>query len=832
MGKKNYLFYLRIVLTVIGVVCLITALVMLAYYIEDDNENKTPENPSIVEHKVMFLSSYNPLYFTFYEQEKGLKEVLYGEGIEYDVFFMDTKRYNSDEDILAFYEYFKTKVIEDDPEYEAVLIGDDDALNFAIKYQDELFSGLPLVFFGINDLQFAQNSALNPMITGFYEKDYLQETLQIAKSTMPERKHYVALHDMSAAGKADVKIFYSFQDRYQDIKFTDIDTSKFTEDELVEELHNLPEDSILFYMTCYNDADNKTYSMLNRTTMIVSNTSVPIMRNYPGGRDMGVLGGTYMDFSAQTHAAAQIVVELLKEGKDISDYGLFIDTPSKTEFNYPLMQKYGINERKLPLETEYVNRPVGFYDMYKDLLSVACLMMLSMVLFMSVVYIAFRNEKSNYEKLVESKNAIEESRKQLKYQAEHDYFLDLLNRRSMVDFFNTNLTAEQTYSVFMLDLDGFKSINESYGHEVGDEILMTIAEALRNFADEHDLIIGRYGGDEFLFLNTKGHMDANSEIIKDIKCLFNKPFFTDNVNIVLSVSIGISNSDRVIEPSQNIINAEIAMYEAKERGRNMVFVYADEMKDKVNEEANILAHLSRAFEEDGFYMQYQPKVRTKTKEVVGYEALVRLKDNSYPPGVFIPIIEKSGWVTKLGRLITSLVIEQLHEWTEQGKELKPVSINYSSMQINDIGYSKFLMDMLKKYDVEPKYIEIEITESLLLNHSDQTDNLFKQFKENNIKLLLDDFGTGYSSLAYLIYMPVDVIKLAKSIVDAYLVEGKDDFIRDVIQLVHDIHKDITIEGVEDEHQYERLKELNADTIQGFYFSSPLDAELAIDFKVE
>jgi EAL domain-containing protein (putative c-di-GMP-specific phosphodiesterase class I) len=299
----------------------------------------------------------------------------------------------------------------------------------------------------------------------------------------------------------------------------------------------------------------------------------------------------------------------------------------------------------------------------------------------------------------------------------------------------------------------------------------------------------------------------------------------------MSASIGISNSDGETTPEQHVINAEIAMYEAKIRGKNMVFVYAEDMKNKLILESNIKSAFLKAFDSDGFYLMYQPKISASSKEVIGYEALVRLKDSPYGPGVFIPVIEKSGWTIKLGRLITKLVVEQLHAWQEEGKTIHPVSLNFSSRQIHDLGYCNYLKKLLLQYKVDPKYVQIEITESLLLEESSRTSDLFKSFQTMNIKLLLDDFGTGYSSLAYLTYVPVDDVKLDKSLVDTYLTDGKEDFIRDVISLVHDIGKTITIEGVEHEWQYLKLAEFNADTIQGYFFSKPLNADEAIDFKV-
>ena len=173
-----------------------------------------------------------------------------------------------------------------------------------------------------------------------------------------------------------------------------------------------------------------------------------------------------------------------------------------------------------------------------------------------------------------------------------------------------------------------------------------------------------------------------------------------------------------------------------------------------------------------------------------------------------------------------MAIKQLAEWRSQGISLHPISINYSSNQINDSGYVKFLKGLLKKYDIDPKYVEIEITEGLFMESTWQAGNLFVQFQAMGIKLLMDDFGTGYSSLSYLTYIPVDILKLDRSLVTNYLVDGKDAFIRDVINLTHDLGKKMVIEGVEEEWQFERLKEFGADVIQGYYFSRPLPPDQA------
>ena len=296
--------------------------------------------------------------------------------------------------------------------------------------------------------------------------------------------------------------------------------------------------------------------------------------------------------------------------------------------------------------------------------------------------------------------------------------------------------------------------------------------------------------------------------------------------------MGASCSDEITAPDQHIINAEGAMYEAKVRGKNGLVIYDDDMKKKAQEEIVIKEKLQHAFDNDGFFMLYQPQIDSQTKKVSGYEALVRMKEPGIYPGQFIPVAERSGWIWRIGRITTELVIKQLAAWRDEGKELHPVSVNYSSNQLNDHGYVGFVEDLLKKYDIPPNLLEIEITEGLFLEKSALADEIFRRFKDLGIRLLMDDFGTGYSSLGYLTYIPVDVIKLDKSLVDTYLVDGKDSFIKNIIHLMHDLDKEMIIEGVEEEWQFNRLREFGADTIQGYFFSKPIPADEAIVFQTK
>ena len=832
MERKELLQKIRTASISVSTVCLIFAFVFLLNFVSiKDDVHEESQYPLDVSHRVLFISSFNPLYFTYDAQITGLEKSLYPRGIEYDVVYMDVKKHGSDEEILAFHDFLKARLKENFP-YEAIILGDDAALKFALKYQNELFPRLPLIFFGINDLSLAGKAALNPLITGFHESSYLSQELDLALKLFPDTQTLVTLHDNSEAGQADmINFFIAYAPRAMKYAYLDLDTSKMSQAELIDSIKNLPPKSLLFYMACYSDEDGKEYSIRSRTNLLRTYApEVPIFRNYEGGEGQGVLGGIFMNFEDQCRMVGETVAKVVT-GTDISTIPIELKTPGRSIFDYALVKKYNLDFSLIPEDTIWYNRPESFMERYGQILPIAVLITLALLLLIASSQItAFQVRMTNHE-LQLSHDSLMHSQELLRYQAEYDEILDILNRRTITEWMIENLTKNQVYSVMIVDIDGFKELNENYGHQIADSILQYLVALFKSMSQDGDWKIARYGGDEFLLLIQNEHLDKDQMTVKKILEGIRAPIPLGDETLSITASVGISNSDGITTPEQHIINAEIAMYESKDHGRNGVSVFGDEMKEKMREENRIKIKLSEAFESDGFYMLYQPQINAKTKEVSGYEALVRMKEPGIYPGQFIPVAERSGWIWKIGRITTELAIRQLSEWRKAGRTLHPVSVNFSSNQLNDQGYIDFVRELLEKYDVPPEFLEIEITEGLFLEKSALADQIFKRFKSLGIRLLMDDFGTGYSSLGYLTYIPVDVIKLDKSLVDAYLVDGKDSFIRNIIRLMHDLNKEMIIEGVEEEWQFDRLREFGADTIQGYYFSKPIPADEAINFKV-
>ena len=430
------------------------------------------------------------------------------------------------------------------------------------------------------------------------------------------------------------------------------------------------------------------------------------------------------------------------------------------------------------------------------------------------------------------KREVEDEKELLNYETTHDADLRIWRRRLAIPLLAKMMRATKVWSVAMADIDGFRNVNSTYGTHMADKVLVVITERLKTLAGQRNIELIRYAGDEFLFLVPDELLNSEHPVIQEILQAFSEPIIFGNIFMKLSASIGISLPGSADGAEHLIANAEDAMDEARKRGRNQVFIYSDALKDRASREHAISENLLDAIENQKLFMLYQPKVNAKTRQVSGYEALVRIKDSDIGPAQFIPVAEKNGWIWRVGRITTELTIRQLAVWRSLGYTLHPVSINYSSSQLSDSNYYDFLEKALQRYNIPSDLVEIEITENVFLDKTAHAEILFENFRKLGIKLLMDDFGTGYSALGYLTYIPVDIIKLDRTLVNHFLVQGRDSLISDVINLVHDLGKEIVVEGVENKWQYERLRSFGADAIQGYYFSKPIPPKDAIEFRAK
>jgi diguanylate cyclase (GGDEF)-like protein len=409
----------------------------------------------------------------------------------------------------------------------------------------------------------------------------------------------------------------------------------------------------------------------------------------------------------------------------------------------------------------------------------------------------------------------------INFSIEYDYLTNLPNRIGLISKLKRILSKNQDGAVILLDLDNYKFINNTFGHSHGDLILKEIADRIINITDDA-LTLFRFGGDEFLILIEYHDLESRVLCVIDkIYNIFHQPFKVNGIEKQIQFSMGIAAFPHdSIDFNQLIIFAETAMYKVKESGKNNHVFFSQSMHDELNGKLEIEYILKDALKNNGFKLVYQPQVDSETGTIVGYEALLRLKNHFMSPIQFIPIAEEFGMIKTIGRWVTKEAISQLRLWKNAGLEDRFISINFSSKQICDEGYIDFLNETLHDFDVEPNLLEIEITESILIEEKYQSISFINRLKDSGVCIALDDFGTGYSSINYLTYLPLTKIKLDKSLIDKSFLNPESKLLENIITLIKNLNLKITAEGIENRLQLDYLKTCKCDLVQGYFFSRP------------
>jgi diguanylate cyclase (GGDEF)-like protein/PAS domain S-box-containing protein len=395
------------------------------------------------------------------------------------------------------------------------------------------------------------------------------------------------------------------------------------------------------------------------------------------------------------------------------------------------------------------------------------------------------------------------------------------------------LRHNKKVGILSLDIDNFKYLNESYGHNFGDNFLKVVAEILTSSIRNYD-IIAREGGDEFLIALPDLENEADAAVICElINSYLVNPVQVDNHIVFTSMSIGIAifpNDGK--EPESLIKNADNALHLAKKKGKNTFSFYTPSLQASVMHRLDMENNLRVALLENQFEVYYQPKVDIRQKSVLGLEALIRWKHpikGSIPPSNFISLAEETGLIVSIGDWIFLKTIQKIAEFEKLGMEIE-ISVNLSTKQFKHESLIKNLKKLLIEYSINPKLLEIEITESSLIDNADLAIEILYQIHDLGVQIAIDDFGTGYSSLAYLKKFPVKTLKIDRSfIMDLEQDEDSQVIVKAVINLGHNLGLQVVAEGAETADQCRILKDLNVDMIQGFYYSKPLPEKSLLEF---
>ncbi|MBE6068105.1 MAG: EAL domain-containing protein [Clostridium lundense] len=434
-------------------------------------------------------------------------------------------------------------------------------------------------------------------------------------------------------------------------------------------------------------------------------------------------------------------------------------------------------------------------------------------------------ERKNYEEII-------------RHHAFYDYLTELPNRFLLKERVEREIheskVVNRKFAVLYLDLDRFKFVNDTLGHDSGDKLLQQIAERLKKHIHSTDTI-ARIGGDEFVILSSKvtckkDIMEFSSKLLKVVK----EPLIIDAHEIYISASIGVAIYPEHGEDNRTLMsNADVAMYEAKRRGKNNFQIYTESLNVKALERLNLENSLRHALEKNEFIVYYQPKVHAKTEKLIGAEALIRWKHSSLgliSPDKFIPLAEETGLIIPIGEWVLRTACAQNKALQDSGFPPLTISVNLSTLQFHLQDLKKVVQEVLKETGLEPQYLELEITESIAMQNVEYTIKTINEIKEMGVKFSIDDFGTGYSSLSKLNSLSVDKLKIDKSFVSEIGGEKNDSIIASIIMsLGKSLELEVVAEGVETQEQVDFLKENTCDEMQGYFFGKPMCSEDFIEF---
>lgn len=418
--------------------------------------------------------------------------------------------------------------------------------------------------------------------------------------------------------------------------------------------------------------------------------------------------------------------------------------------------------------------------------------------------------------------------KEMEYRATHDGLTGLPNRSFFVEQMERVLefsNRDSKHAILILDLDGFKEVNDTLGHETGDELLKRIGPRLEKVLSNANAMLARLGGDEFaVLIEDYGDEDGLKKLAHAFVEEIRSPYDIGGLELVVGGSVGIAlypgHGDNV---SSLMRCADIAMYQAKENSTDFT-LYSSKSDHYTMRRLTLMMDIRQAVEHAELRLFYQPIVNVADQHIVGFEALIRWQHPELgllPPGEFIPLIELTDTIIPVTWWVIETAIKQLAEWKVKGWAYR-ISVNVATRNLADQGFVSFIESCLSRYDVEGSLLEVEITESTLMADPQKARAVLQEIADLGIYISIDDYGTGYSSLAYLKSLPIDTLKIDRTFISQMLVDNQDEIIvSSTIQLAHNLGLKVTAEGIEDISLVSRLHEMGCDKGQGFFFCKPI-----------
>jgi len=495
----------------------------------------------------------------------------------------------------------------------------------------------------------------------------------------------------------------------------------------------------------------------------------------------------------------------------------------------------------IPIWTEGTDKIQGVFEVYKDVTSLIAdtkktQIRIFAIIFgiLSIVFIILYFVINNADKIIKEFNKLkEEETEQIKNMAFYDSLTGLPNRVLFSDRLEHSLQlasrTQKLVVLMFLDLDRFKQVNDNLGHEAGDTLLKQVAERLRECIRTGDTL-SRLSGDEFTILIENLHnIELSTTIAQRIVSSIAKSFFINNNEVFITCSIGLSvypfNDD---DANSLMKKSDAAMFYSKSCGRNNFHYYTPDMLQHGSQRFELESDLSTAIETSQFQLYFQPKISLSNLKMNGMEVLLRWEhpsQGSISPDIFLPILEETGLITKVGTWVVHESCQLTKEWNDKGETPISVSVNISAIQFNQKNFVSNIKTILQETGLNPGLLELELTERCLMENTEENIEVMNNLKKLGVKLTIDDFGTGYSSLNYICRLPIDALKIDRSFISNLMDSSeKRSVVTAIISFAHGLKLNIVAEGIENLEQLTFVKAMRCTTAQGYLLSKPLSQD--------
>lgn len=801
---------------------------------------------------ILVLNSYHSGFQWTDDQTDGIKNTLLKENPDYNISIehMDWKRYPTNQNLKNIYKSLQDKYASQ--KIDVIIATDDAAFYFALENRGNIFSDAPVVFCGVNSTGLLQAED-ESNYTGVLEEIYPEETMRAALKINPSIDTIYLIYDNTESGISTGELCQKAAYKV-DSKLKVVSLNQISSSDIMNQLSKASQNSMILITTYFMDLDKAPINHQAFCQELSNVSHVPIYHLYDFGLNQGVFGG-YLTTGMQQGMEAGKLANRILMGERADLIPILDIKNSRFTYDYLIGQKFDISDSKIPLESIVINKPFSFIETYRNLVIIVVFVILLLASFSAVLLFYIRKINKMKYKLAENNEELsqlyeelsateEELRAQvtditdaheqledystkLHHLAYHDTLTGLYNRLYLYEEIG-DMLKEDSYegALYFIDLDNFKFVNDALGHNIGDELLIAISNRLLTLTSTNISLI-RLGGDEFVFFASKIRSKEVAEhfAVKIIN-IFATNFDINENRLSVTVSIGIAmfpeNGGSV---DKLLRNSDMAMYKVKNNGKNGYYFFNNQLKEELMERINIEKNFKHALENMEFQIHYQPQIQIGSDDIDGFEALIRWYSKELgmlSPLKFITVAEETGFITLLGEWILKTACYAVANLNHKLNKSFNISVNISVIQLVQDDFVKVVKKVLKETSLSPELLELEITESVIMESQELVTEKIKILRNLGIKIAIDDFGTGYSSLSYLRNIPITTLKIDKLFVDDIGNPHSNTDVTDtIIDLGHKMNLTIVAEGVETKEQLTYLKENGCDKIQGYFYSKPL-----------